>query len=643
MKEGVLFFVFLIVTQLSLADVKLPRLISNGMVLQRETELTLWGWADEGEDVIISFRDKVYSSVAMSNGQWQVKIPAQTPGGPFQMVIEGKNKIEIDNIMVGDVWLCSGQSNMELPVRRVSQLYNDEIKNANNREIRQFMVPKHYNFRQPENNIDGGQWIECNPSSVLDFSAVAWFFAVSLHEKYQIPIGLINASLGGSPAEAWMSFDALSPFPHLQNEAMRLRNDSLIAKIKNDDRLRIDSWYRLSTEKDAGNAKNSPSWKLPEIRTDNWDTISMPAYWPLKNGKPINGVVWMKRTIDLESVDTSKPASLSLGAIVDADSVFVNGTLVGTTSYQYPPRHYNVPAGVLVEGTNTITVRVISNMGRGGFVPGKQYELHTHNQSIPLTGIWRYRIGSEMEPLQGETFIQWKPNGLFNGMIAPLSTYRIKGVVWYQGESNTGNPAEYAKLFPSLITDWRNLFKNNNLPFLFVQLSSFMKSIPYPAESNWAKTREAQSMGLKLANTGMAVTIDVGEWNDIHPLNKKTVGQRLALAAQRVAYNDKSVVYSGPVLMSFKIKGNKIELKFKSIADGLKTSDGKDIKTMAVAGNDKKFEWAKAKIKGSKILVWSDSVSTPLAVRYGWADNPEGANLINSVGLPASPFRTDNW
>lgn len=643
MKKSLLVLITLVVFHLASANVTLPRLISSGMVLQRDVELKIWGWADAGEMVRVNFQNTDYSAIADDNGVWSVLIPRQNVGGPHIMTIEGNNKIEIDNILIGDVWLCSGQSNMELPVRRVMPIYEDEVKNAENNMIRHFAVPQQYNFKHPEADLSGGQWIECNPTTVKEFSAVAWFFARSLYDTYKVPIGLINASLGGSPAEAWMSYEALGAFPHYQNEAIRYRDDLLIADIQTNDRDRSNLWYRQSTEKDAGNATGEPSWKQPGINTSDWDTISMPGYWPLHNEKPLNGVVWLRKSFNIDNIDVSQPSQLILGAIVDADSVFVNGSFVGTTSYQYPPRRYNVPSGVIRNGENSIVVRVISNIGRGGFVPEKEYALHTNNQTVTLDGIWNYKVGAVMDPLQGETFIRWKPNGLFNAMIVPLTPYKMKGVIWYQGESNTGNPAEYADLFPALIRDWRTQFNHADMPFLFVQLSNFMKSYPHPTDSHWARTREAQAKALSLPNTGMAVTIDVGEWNDVHPLNKKSVGNRLALAARRVAYNEKSVVSSGPVLKSFKVKKDKIELTFTSTAKSLKTNDSEDVKSIAIAGSDHKFVWAKSKIKGSKLVVWHESVANPVAVRYGWADNPEGANLINSEGLPASPFRTDTW
>ncbi len=295
------------------------------------------------------------------------------------------------------------------------------------------------------------------------------------------------------------------------------------------------------------------------------------------------------------------------------------------------------------EGKNTIVVRLISNSGKGGFVPDKPYELVIEGDTIDLKGDWHYQLGAKMEPMQDQTFIRWKPTGLYNGMISPLTNYAIKGIIWYQGESNAGRPLEYANLFPALIKSWREKWDQGDFPFIYVQLHNFMESYDYPAESNWALTREAQLHALSLPNTAMAVAIDLGEWNDLHPLNKKDVGKRLSLAAQKTAYNDVDVVSSGPIYQSMEIEGDSIILTFSDIGSGLMIKGGGELKRFAIAGQDKKFVWANAKVANDKVIVWSGKVKKPAAVRYAWADNPEGANLYNKEGLPASPFRTDNW
>jgi len=338
-----------------------------------------------------------------------------------------------------------------------------------------------------------------------------------------------------------------------------------------------------------------------------------------------------------------KEAKILLGRIVDADSVFMNGKFIGNTTYLYPRRRYDIPTDVLKEGENIVVIRVINNTGIGGFVLDKPYEIDTDKDTVDLKGDWKFKVGDIMPSLASQTFIRWKPLGLYNAMIAPLLNYKIKGSIWYQGESNADRPIEYRKLFPAMINDWREKWGEGNFPFLFVQLPNFMEAKSEPSESNWALLREAQLMTLSLPKTGMAVTIDIGEWNDIHPVDKLDVGNRLALAAEKIAYGENNIVYSGPIYKSMKVEGNKIVLTFDHVGSGLMAKGGGELKYFSIAGKDKKFVWAKAKIENNKVVVWSDKVMNPVAVRYAWADNPAGANLYNKEGLPASPFRTDDF
>jgi sialate O-acetylesterase len=627
----ILFFIYFTAIS-AFAQVRLPKLISDGMVLQRDIPVKIWGWAAPNEKIVLDFNGSNYQTLADSQGDWQIVLPEQKAGGPYSMTIQASNSITINDILFGDVWICSGQSNMELPIKRVAPIYGPEIASADYPQIRQLEVPKTYNFNEPQTDLEYGRWIAANPKTVLDFSAAAYFFAKDLYDRYQIPIGLINTALGGSPIESWISEDSLKRYPEYYEEAQRFKNADLIRQIESSDQLRIASWYDELNRKDPG--YNSSS---------NWLTMNVPGYWPQENNQPVNGVMWFRKDFSMPDSLIGKPAKLMLGCIVDADSAFINGHFVGTTGYQYPPRRYDVPAGVLKEGKNTLVVRVISNAGRGGFVENKFYGLNIGNQSIDLQGEWQYQLGVQMEPLAGETFIRWKPVGLYNAMIAPLLNYPVKGVIWYQGESNAGNTfkaLEYRELLPTLIRDWRSKWNQGDFPFLYVQLANFMKSHPQPTESNWATLRESQMKTLEVPNTGMAVIIDIGEWNDIHPLNKQDVGKRLSLAAQKLAYGEKEIVSSGPIYQSMQINGNKIILSFSEIGSGL-TMKGDQLHSFAIAGSDNQFVWAEAKIENNRVIVWNDRIANPVAVRYAWADNPEGANLYNKEGLPASPFRTD--
>lgn len=633
-------FFTLFILQNSFCVVKLPQLISDGMVLQRDTKIKIWGWAKVAEKVDMLFNGKHYNAVTDNNGKWNILILPMKAGGPYVMEINGENHITIKNILIGDVWVCSGQSNMELPVDRVKERYPDLIANSSNTYIRQFSVPTRYVFTSPQEDVQSGIWEQASPETVPHFTATGYFFAKSLYGKYHVPIGLIKSCVGGTPAQAWLSEGALKEFPSYMSMALKYKSDAYIDSVQKAGDLITSNWNNNINQHDLG--LNEPKrWYDISYDASAWQTLQMPGYWDNQGLKNTNGVVWLRKEIDLPADVASQPAELWLGRIVDQDFAYINGSFVGTTGYQYPPRRYKVPAGLLKAGKNIIVVRVVNNSGQGGFVLDKPYQLKFANNIIDLKGAWQYKLGFASNPIPSTITIQYQPLGLYNGMIAPLLNYKIKGVIWYQGESNTGNPADYYQLFTSLITDWRKNWGQGNFPFLYVQLANFMETKNVPSESKWAQLREAQFKALALPNTGMAVIIDLGEWNDIHPTNKQDVGKRLALAAEKIAYNECNVVYSGPLYSAIKINGSQAIISFKNIGSGLVVKGGGDLKYFAIAGADKKFVWANAKIEGDHVIVWNDNIKTPVAVRYAWADNPEGANLYNKDGLPASSFRTD--
>ncbi len=634
MKRFFFFLALLIVSSATGATVKLPRLISDGMVLQRDIPVKIWGWADPGEKITLSIGKNKLSALTAADSTWRITLPAHKAGGDYTMLI---NDLSIHNITFGDVWLCSGQSNMELPIYRVMDLYKDEVSIAVNPMIRLFTVQSQYNYKTPERDIKGGEWKPVTPENTLQFSAVAYFFAQELYARYQIPIGLINASYGGSPVEAWLDEASLQAFPNHVKTLEQFKSQAFCDSIKRSDNERNRHWYGTLDKNDKGLGR----WNKDDIDLNSWGRIIIPGFW---NEQAVglgnaNGVVWFRKDIEVPASMTGQAAELRLGCIVDADSAFINGAYVGNVTYMYPPRIYKVPAGVLKAGQNTITVRVVNNSGQGGFVTDKAYRLTSGGDTLDLAGEWRFKLGATMPPLAPQTFFQWKPVGLYNGMIAPMENYAIKGVIWYQGESNTGNPGEYAQSFPALIQLWRNKWHNPQLPFIYVQLANFMQGSPaQPVESNWAELRNVQRNTLRLPYTGMAVTIDIGEWNDIHPLNKKDVGRRLALWAERIAYNNKKVVASGPLYHSMRIKGNKIILNFTETGSGLRPVP--ELKGFAIAGADGKFVWAKAIIEGNNVIVWHEEITQPVTVRYAWDNDPGYANLYNMEGLPASPFST---
>ena len=628
-------------TSAAQAQLRLPKLISDGMVLQRDARLKIWGWATPGERITMRFKNKSYKTVTGANGQWEVKLSPMIAGGPFTMDIAGNSRLELKDILIGDVWFCSGQSNMVHQLNIHDVTYAKEIQEANYPQIRQFWIPTLTNLQAPQRDLPNGQWKAAVGEDIRPFSAVAYFFARKLYQKYKIPIGIINASVGGTPIEAWTSEEGLTDFSALKATIEKNKDTTYINSLTH--RLSATT-NRPAPPVDLGLA-GAKKWFEPSYIPKGWHPINIPGYWEDQGIKDLNGVVWYRKEIDIPASMTGKSAKVFLGRIVDADELYINGKSIGKTTYMYPQRRYPVPADVLKAGKNVVVVRVTNNAGKGGFVPDKPYCIFAGADTVDLKGTWHYKVGTVFRPFAGGSFggginAQNQPTALYNAMVAPEINYAIKGFCWYQGESNAGKPQEYATLLPALIGDWRNHWQQGNLPFLYVQLPGFMDYSYQPAESNWAVLRETQLKALSVPNTAMAVAIDLGEWNDIHPDNKKDVGERLALAAMKTAYKE-NLVYSGPLYQSAAIDGNKIVVSFTNTGAGLITNDGEEPSEFAIAGADKKFVWAQAKIEDGKVIVWSDEVPNPQYVRYAWADNPVNPNLYNKEGLPASPFRTD--
>jgi sialate O-acetylesterase len=621
---------------------RLPRILSNGLVLQRESDVKIWGWARPGEAVTVRFLGDSFTATADEHGTWNVILSDLTVGGPYEMEIEADTRIVIGDILIGDVWVCSGQSNMQMPLERLKERYAREIASSENPLIRQFLVPEKYDFKLPHDDLDSGSWKQATPANVLHFSTVAYFFALGLFEKFRVPIGLVNASIGGASCEAWMSADALKRFPVHTAAAKKLARKGYLDRLIKRNNSSYATWHAKINRRDKGLAISSKQWFDADCDTASWQAVQLPGFWKDRGLGSFNGVVWFRKEITLPQESAGKPARLFLGRIVDLDSVYINGSFVGTTWYQYPQRVYEIPSNLLVAGKNTITVRVINSSGSGGFIEDKPYKLKISHLHIRLNGEWKYKVGAVSKPLKPAKMIISYPKGLYNCMIAPFHNYAIKGVIWYQGESNLDKAFEYKELFFSLIADWRQKWRQGNFPFIFVQLPNCEKAQDDPGESEWAEIRQAQLETLAIDNTAMVVACDLGEWNDIHPLRKKEIGQRLALAARAKVYGDSTIVASGPVYQSMEIKANKIILSFADTGSGLAANGGGKLAHFAIAGKDRRFVWADAQIENDKVVVWNDSIANPVAVRYAWADNPEGANLYNKEGFPASPFTTEN-
>lgn len=648
-KNIILLFLIITSGQISLAQVRLPQLIRDSMILQRDSKIKIWGWASPGEKIVIRFDKKTYKTSAAGDGKWTCLLPSMRAGGPYTMTIDARNHITLKDILIGDVWVCAGQSNMVHQMQLHSVRYSGEIAQADYPGIRQFWVPNTTNLQGPQPDLPFGYWISANPRDVLQFSAIAYFFAKQLYDRYHVPIGLINASWGGTPIEAWISEGGFKEFPAILATIAKNKDT-----VNNMPRRAFAGGTRPVREDKGLTGK----WFDPSYIPKGWRTINIPGYWEDQGVKDLDGVVWYRKEIEVPVTMANVPARVFLGRIVDADELYINGTRVGGTTYQYPQRRYTIPAGVLHPGRNLFVIRVTNNFGKGGFVPDKPYYLFAGRDTVDLKGYWQYKVGQVNVPFRGFGGgggggggsggfgggggpAESKPAALYNAMIAPLTGYAIKGFLWYQGEANTGRAAEYAKLQPALINDWRAKWGQPSAPFLYVQLPNFMDMNYLPSESQWAHLREAQLQSLSVPNTGMVVAIDLGEWNDLHPDRKKDVGDRLALAAEKIAYGE-NVVGSGPLYQKAEVIENKIVITFNNTGSGLITNDGEEPGEFAIAGADKKFVWARAKIEGDKVIVWNEAITNPLYVRYAWADNPVNPNLYNKEGLPASPFRTDN-
>ncbi|MDL2305910.1 sialate O-acetylesterase [Bacteroides sp. OttesenSCG-928-D19] len=514
------------------AKVKLPALVADGMVLQHSQNINIWGWADPGEEVTITFIKKKYKAVASPQGQWNITIPATKPGGPHQMTI---NNITLSNILVGDVFLCSGQSNMELTIARVMDMFAKEVNEYTNNHIRYIKIPLDYAFDQPRTDTKPATWNALEPESVMQFSALCYFFGKEWNQKHGVPVGLINSAVGGSPVEAWISEEALKPFPKYLNQRDMYTSNELNAVIRQAEQQRTARWNEVLHNTDPG-LHASPNWYHPQYNDEHWPTVDLlDTHWSNNGLNAVNGSYWFRRNFHVTKELAQQQATLRLGCIVDADFVYVNGQLVGTTAYQYPPRIYHIPAGLLHEGSNQITIRLISHSGRAHFVPEKPYKLIIADQEIPLQNQWKQQTGAPMPPAPPTTTLQYQPVGLYNAMIAPIQNYTVAGTMWYQGESNTDRHNEYADLLTALIADWRAQRNQPNMPFVVVELASFGHPGNQYMQNQWEDLRKAQRhVANTVPHTALAPAKDLGEWNDIHPLDKKTVAKRIAAAMEQL-------------------------------------------------------------------------------------------------------------
>lgn len=624
-----LFFLFLLGT--AYAEVKVARIFSDHMVLQRDVNAPVWGTADPGEKISLEINGLIVSAIAGKDGKWKVYLPEFEAGGPFELMVKGTNEVKFSDVMFGDVWVASGQSNMAWRLEN-SNNPKEEVQNANHPNIRLFYVPRTVG-KTPKDDLTGGQWDVCTPEVAKEFSAVAYFFGRELNKDLNVPIGLINCNWGGTVAEAWTSSEMLQTLPDFKDRVIELNEGP--------------NWEEdLEANAQRGRDKNeiiNNAFKGLEVgvhkvnyNSNDWPVVIAP-YWEEKLG----GVVWMRKVVEIPKEYKGKEIRFDLGRIDNNATIYFNEQKLGVAG---SPKfsEFTVPAKLVKAGKNVIAVRLLHRWGTPNFQgPEDRMKLYAPNGAVleSLAGPWKYK--TDLEPAFPEIKGYHNyPMSLFNGMVNPIIPYGIKGAIWYQGESNASRGYQYRKLFQSMIEDWRVRWGMDYFPFLFVQLANYMDIPEQPQEDNWAELREAQTMALNLPNTGMAVTIDIGEMFDIHPRNKQDVGYRLALAAKKIAYG-KEVVFSGPLYKGYEINGSDVEIAFDHIGKGLMVK-GEKLTGFQIAGKDMKFYWADAQIVGGEVFVSSDKVKEPVAVRYGWAINPE-CNLYNKNGLPASPFRTDDW
>ncbi len=630
------------------SNIVLSPMFNDNMVLQRNKPISVWGTAIPGGVVKIQFEDKIKQTTVANDSSWMVKLDAHAAGGPYELKVIGKDTISIKNVLVGEVWICSGQSNMEMPLNLWGNThYKQEIETADYPEIRLLTVKKAISFTKKKELLLEKNWEICSPESAEKFSAVGYFFAKKLYKKLKVPIGIIHSSWGGTPVEAWTPAEDLGALNEFTEKI-----ESFATYAVNKQRLwkkyykKVDEWKK-SLDTLFAKEYDGVLWEGSEFDDSKWKEMMLPNYWENAGMKDTDGIVWFRRTFDVPTNPQGKTYILNLGSIDDQDVTYINGKIVGSRQLYADKRIYTIDENILHKGTNTIAIMVRDYGGNGGF-SGKAEEMHLSvgDEHISLRGKWKYKVllddpnkkipWSEQQPSSPSS-----PTVLYNAMINPLIPYSMQGVIWYQGESNASDAVQYGKIFPAMISAWRREWDEGDFPFLFVQLANFMERKDNPDSSDWAMLREAQAQALSLPNTGMAVAIDIGEGETIHPKNKQEVGRRLYLNALNKVYQEK-IPFRGAVYASKKIDKGRITVKFSHTEGVLTTTNDLPPTGFAIAGKDGKYVNALTKIVGNTVVVWSNSVLEPVHIRYAWADNPD-VNLINEAGLPTEPFRTDSF
>jgi sialate O-acetylesterase len=623
-------------------QLKLPGIFGDHMVIQRSQPVPVWGWSSPNEAVLIKFKNQQKKTIADKNGKWRLNLDPEPAGGPFELSVQSNTTIVIHDVMIGEVWICSGQSNMEFQLKSANDA-EAEINTAGYPEIRQIKIPLTVSSIARD-DIEPAKWIVCSGKTAGDFTAVGYFFAREIAKRLHVPVGLINSTWGGTMIESWISREGFENNPEFKPIAASMKGTDIGPVIK-ERQTKLENQIRF-IEKDIHDSVPETEWKNPSYNGSNWPGIRVGSIWedqPL-GLSGLDGVVWYIRQIELDSAAVSNPVTLSLGKIDDNDETYVNGIWVGSTKNWEEKRMYHVPVGVFRTGKNLIAVRVEDTGGGGGFYgDSAAVHLKTENGIVPLGTNWHFRV-AKIAGKGGGVAPNDYPSLLFNAMINPLIPYSIRGVLWYQGEANAGRAYQYRTAFPLMITDWRQHWNQGNFPFYYVQLASFNAGNGNSESgSTWAELREAQTYTLNLPATGMSVTDDIGDPKDIHPKNKKDVGLRLSAIAFNNIYN-KPMEYSGPVYESMGVQGNKAIIHFTHTGSGLMVKDKYGyIRGFEIAGSDHRFHYAKAFLENNKVVVYADEVTSPISIRYAWSDDNGDANLYNFEDFPAVPFRTDQW
>lgn len=654
MKKILVFAVMLICSAI-FAEIRMSTLFSDGMMIQSGEEVLIWGFCAPNCELALEFNGERKKTMSEENGKWQLKIGPFSAGIKGSMtILSGEDKKKISDIITGEICFASGQSNMDWPVAK-SLKAEEEIKNAVYPEIRFFKLQNTVS-REPIDELTVGIWEKVEPKTVPKFSAVAYFFAREMHKSKNVPIGIIQSAWGGTPIESWMSNETLSAkeiYSPILERAKNIPAD--IDELKKMQQASTSGERREEFIKDSGIAPEAANFANAAFDDQGWKKINLPQYWekPPLNIK-VDGAFWFRKKININLKSKIKSAKISLGAIDDFDITYFNGEKIGETdasteNHWTVPRNYEVPVKLITNEENTIAVRVFDHYGSGGFAGGSEdmkiiisYDDGSVVE-IPLNGLWRYYIERQVDEPKKITHPCHRASSLYNAMVHPVAPYSLRGYLWYQGESNVSRAYQYRELLPDMINSWRKLWGETEKPFLIVQLANFMNRNEKYEASAWAELREAQLLSFKnTPNTGLAVIIDIGEEKDIHPKNKQEVGKRLALWARKLVYND-DIICSGPIFKDAQFKDGKAIVSFNYVGDGLKSSDGSEqLSGFVIAGKDKVFYNAEAKIVGNNVIVQSSNVPEPVSVRYAWANNPP-ASLYNSAGLPASPFRSDEW